>query len=110
MNKIIKFSQGGYIKNPNETEYTFPEVGDQFFWRVVPEGEYVKLELRQWRQVGSGKSSLFGIRGPFLANQEEIDQHAKQLANALNKKQQNLSNAEKWAGDYASGKGDKVKW
>ena len=98
-----------YSEAPEDAEYTFPDVGNQFFWRVVADGQYVKLELRQWRQ-GSGKSSLFGIRGPFSANRQEIDRYATQLFNILNRQRQNLNDAEKWAGDYASGKGVKVKW
>ena len=99
-----------YVEAPEDAEYTFPDVGEQFFWRVIADKEAVRLELRQWRDEKCKRSTTYGVRGPFQPNQGNMRHYAGELFDSVNAQVNNLKNAEKWAGDYASGEGVKVKW
>ena len=100
MNKGMVFSQGGYVKPIEKERDVFPDVGEQFFWRVVSHGQSVSLELRQYKTKVGSRSSLYGARGPFVPNAQTLNHFANDLLLSLNTQQQNLKNAAKWAGDY----------
>ena len=103
MNKLEKFSQGGYIKGADPV---LLDPGEWFFWRIFNFGEEVELQLRQYKKViGSKRSWIYGARGPFLPTSENINAAAISLLNSLTAQQRNRNNAARWAGDYPDIKG-----
>lgn len=93
----MKYADGGYIKPI--TNDVFPDVGDSFFWRVIDVKKAVVLELRQYRN-GCRKSSLYGARGPFQANADNMRHYAAELFSSLSAQVRDIDNAVRWAGDY----------